>query len=288
MTKESSLRISVVTPSYNYGRFLEHCIRSVVSQNYSDLEHIVIDGGSTDQSLEVIRKYESQLAYWVSEPDNGQYDALNKGFGRATGDILAWLNADDLYTPWTFLVVAEIFRSFPEVEWVSSAYPLWWDERGAAVACKQVPGFSRRLVLGMEKGIQQESTFWRRSLWERAGGYLDTSYKLAADFELWARFWLHTELYGVSVPLAGIRLHEKRRAVVHRRDYMREAEDIMKRYGGKRTGKFAMLLRRSLYALRVFIWPKGLRRRISELMFFKGKLIEYRDRHWRIQDVHFI
>jgi len=288
MTKESGLRISVVTPSYNYGCFLEHCIRSVASQNYSDLEHIVIDGGSTDQSVEVIRKYERRLAYWVSEPDNGQYDALNKGFGRATGDILAWLNADDLYTPWTFLVVGEIFRSFPEVEWVSSAYPLWWDERGAAVACKQVPGFSRRLVLSMEKGIQQESTFWRRSLWERAGGYLDTSYKLAADFELWARFWQHAELYGVGVPLGGIRLHEKRRAVVQKRDYIREAEAIMKRYEGKRTGKFEMLLRRSLYALRVFIWPEGLRRRISELMFFKGKLIEYRDRHWQVQDVHFV
>jgi glycosyltransferase involved in cell wall biosynthesis len=130
-------RISVVTPSLNQGRFLPSCIRSVVDQAYADLEYLVVDGGSTDDSIATIKAHEASIAWWVSEPDAGQYDALNKGFARATGDILAWLNADDVYLPWAFAVVAQVFKTLPEVEWISTVRPWatgvlrppWWLQR---------------------------------------------------------------------------------------------------------------------------------------------------------------
>ena len=109
-------RISVVTPSFNQGAFLEETLRSVLDQGYPNLEYFVIDGGSTDASVDIIRNYASRLTYWVSESDQGQYDAINKGFARSMGEIMAWLNSDDKYLPWTFSIAGEISATRPEVE----------------------------------------------------------------------------------------------------------------------------------------------------------------------------
>src|SRR5579859_3708649 len=100
-------RISIVTPSFNQRAFLEETIRSVLDQRYPNLEYVIIDGGSTDGSVDIIRKYERHLAFWVSEPDGGQYDAINKGFAHTTGELLGWLNADDKYLPWSFSTLAD-------------------------------------------------------------------------------------------------------------------------------------------------------------------------------------
>src|SRR5215204_5758135 len=108
-------KISIVTPSYNQAEFIEETILSVINQNYPNLEYIVIDGGSTDGSVEIIKKYEQYFSYWVSEPDKGHADALNKGFAKATGEVMAWINSDDKYFPWTFATVAEVYSQFPEV-----------------------------------------------------------------------------------------------------------------------------------------------------------------------------
>ena len=117
-----NLKISVVTVCYNMAQYIEATIKSVLSQGYPNLEYIIIDGGSTDGTQQIIEKYQDQLAYYVSEPDNGMYDAINKGFLKATGDIIAWINADDIYMPWTLHTINDVFTCFPETKWLGGKY----------------------------------------------------------------------------------------------------------------------------------------------------------------------
>ena len=118
------LTISIVTPSYNQGQFLEETLQSVVRQDVASLQYIVMDGGSSDGSPGILRRYENRLAFWASEKDGGQYDAINKGFALSNGGVMGWLNSDDKYTPWGLSIVAEIFEAFPEIEWLTTMYPL--------------------------------------------------------------------------------------------------------------------------------------------------------------------
>ena len=266
-------KISIVTPSFNQGRFLEETIHSVLHQHYANLEYIVIDGGSTDNSVDIIRKYESQLAYWTSEPDKGQYDAINKGFSKATGDVMAWLNSDDKYNPWAFQVVGNIFASLPEVEWISTVFPTCMDDKGEVFWCHYLRGFNRA---GFQKGeyypgkhwhfkgyIQQESTFWRRSLWERAGARVDNTLQYAGDFELWARFYHHAELYGVPSPLAAFRMHQNQKTAQHLDLYLLEAQVIFKRYGGELPGRVESAYRRIMSNM-----PRRVRKKIGLTLWY--------------------
>ncbi len=216
--------ISLVTPNFNYGHFLEATLKSVVSQDYPRLEYIVLDDGSTDGSVDIIRRYADRIAHWETGANRGQYKVITAGLQQSTGEVMGWINSDDMHLPWTLRAVGEIFRDFPDVEWITTLQLGNWDWHGFCTGFHTVPGYSREsfadgrnlawatTVIDARKvprdawdSIQQESTFWRRSLWERAGGYVSHEFGAAGDFELWARFYRHADLVGVGIPLAGFR-----------------------------------------------------------------------------------
>lgn len=207
-------KISIVTPSFNQGEFLEETLLSILDQDYPNLEYVVIDGGSTDSSVEIIQKHSHRLHYWHTKRDGGHGDALNQGFIKTSGEIMAWLNSDDKYYPWTLRTVSEIFTTFPEVNWIVG-FNSWWNDRGAAIRAERVPKNIYDFLVGDFDWIQQESVFWRRSLWEQAGGHINENYKLMVDGELWTRFFLNDDLYIVDCLLGGYRSHGTNRALLN-------------------------------------------------------------------------
>ena len=223
-------RITIVTPSLNQGRYLEECIDSVLSQNYPNLEYIVMDGGSTDNSPEIIRKYEKYLIYWQSESDGGHYQALNTGFKRSSGEIMAWLNSDDKYHPDALFSAAYVFLKHNDIEWIMGR-PSNWDAYGnLRDIYPAIPLWSRNMYLSRiyrDPTIQQESVFWRRSLWEKAGGYINHNYELAGDLELWRRFFRYAGLMTVDALLGGFRNHPDQKTQTRLDDYFKEAEAII-------------------------------------------------------------
>ena len=245
--------IAIVTPSYNQGQFLATSLSSVLSQGYPQLQYVVMDGHSTDNSVEVIQPYADRLSDWVSQPDDGQYDAITKGFARTSGEVMGWLNSDDMHLPWTLQVVGEIFATLPQVEWLTTRIPLGMDERGVVVKGTMAAGFSREGFLRGENilggqgyathWIMQEATFWRRDLWDRAGGYVGSDYPLAGDFELWARFYkAGAQLHAVDVPLAAFRQHAAQKSADLER-YQQEAYAALETHGGYPYGRVRSWLR---------------------------------------------
>lgn len=228
--RSAPLRISIVTPNFNGGRFLEQTIRSVIDQGYPNLEYIFVDGGSTDDSMAIVQRYAKHFSHIVCEKDEGHADAVNKGLRLATGDVLAWINSDDLLLPGSLARVNQVFGAFPEVSWLtgraSSA-----DEAGTVSAPRPLKSWTWvRFVSGDFRHIQQESTFWRRSLWQQAGGELDLQYELANDFELWLRFFQHALLFSVDAPLGCFRFRTGQRSIAFAADYEDECELALRRF----------------------------------------------------------
>jgi GT2 family glycosyltransferase len=183
---ENPPKISIVTPSFEQGRFLARTISSVVNQAYPNVEYIVQDGGSTDGTLDTLRQFADKLTLWVSEPDAGQADAINRGFARTTGDIMAWLNSDDLYLPGALAYVARYFVDHPEVD-VLYGNRRMIDEDDGEIGAWILPQHDDRMLTSVDY-VPQETLFWRRSIWEAAGGRVDTDFGYALDWDLLLRF----------------------------------------------------------------------------------------------------
>jgi glycosyltransferase involved in cell wall biosynthesis len=178
-------KISIVTPSYNQGEFIERTVRSVLLQRYPDLEYIVMDGGSTDDTVERLEPYKNKFSYFVSERDEGQADAIARGFARSSGEIMAYLNSDDLLAPDTLHFVARFFQENPNVDWIYS-HRCTIDDRDRVIWYWILPPHQSFLMRRWDY-IPQETCFWRRSLFEKTGN-IDRSYKFAMDYDLFVRF----------------------------------------------------------------------------------------------------
>ena len=210
-TREPQPLVSIITPSYNQTHFIEETIRSVLAQEYPSLEYIIVDGGSTDGSVEIIQKYSSQLSWWISEKDKGHADALNKGFTHASGEILAWLNSDDTYYPGAVSEAVAYLQTHPEVGMVYGDADLT-DESGRVIgrfAARQTD--YRRLLRGSVH-IPQATTFFRANLWRQIGP-LDLSLFFAFDYNFWVQLAKISRLQYLPRRWATFRLHSEGKSV---------------------------------------------------------------------------
>lgn len=203
--------VSIVTPSFNQARFLEATIQSVLGQDYPNLEYLVVDGGSTDGSVGIIQQYAPRLAWWVSEADQGQTEALNKGFARARGQILAWLNSDDTYLPGAISSAVTYLQEHPEVGLVYGDAN-FIDEQGRQIgqfAARQTD--YRRLRRGYVH-IPQQASFFRADLWRQVGP-LDPGFYFAMDYDLWVQIAERAPIRYVPQTWANFRLHSSGKTI---------------------------------------------------------------------------
>jgi len=203
--------VSIITPSYNQDRYIEETIRSVLSQDYPQIEYMIVDGGSRDGTLDVICRYEDRLAWWVSEADKGQTDAINKGFDRARGDILAWLNSDDTYEPGAVAAAVRVLQDHPEVGMVYGDCN-YIDESGSLIGkFRAAQTDYHRLRQGYAR-IPQQTMFFRAGLWKQVGP-LDPSFYFAMDYDLWTRLAARAEIRYVPQTWANFRLHRSGKTI---------------------------------------------------------------------------
>jgi glycosyltransferase involved in cell wall biosynthesis len=183
---ENPPAVSIVVPSRNQGEFLSRCLKSIVGQHYPNLELIVVDGGSEDQSREILNEHSAFISWWCSEPDGGQVQGLNKGFQRTTGEIMGWVNADDMLMPGALARVAGYFRMHPEID-VVYGLRILIDTEDREIGRWIIPPHENG-ILSRTDAVPQETLFWRRKIWEQVGAQLDESYSFAMDWELLIRF----------------------------------------------------------------------------------------------------
>jgi glycosyltransferase involved in cell wall biosynthesis len=237
-------RISIVTPSYNQGQFLEQTIESVISQGYPNLEYIIVDGGSTDNSVEIIRKYEKHLAWWVSEKDRGQTHALNKGFERATGEWVAYLNSDDLYLPGALSRVSSEIRQNPGCCWLAGGcHTLQGSE---LCRCRYPEFLSSRAAWFHHCLVAQSSVFWKRELFQQHG-LLDDSYHYCMDYEFWMRLVIAGRVcQPVNYPISVFRYHATSKTVSQEDCFTPEEDRICAKYSAMLPGAEGRLANRMI------------------------------------------
>ena len=251
MHKLEQPSICLVTPCYNHADFVGDTIESVVSQGYRSLEYIVVNDGSTDGSEEVIRRYDQQLHHWEtwSGYRPGPAPAINRGFSFSSAEIMGWLNSDDLLMPKSLFVVAEVFAQFPQVDWITGVATTI-DLKGRYVRSREYRKNNYDYLIGDWPVIQQESTFWRRSLWDAAGAALDEGCSLAFDSELWCRFFLHAEHYHLECPIGAYRKVPYSTSIKRAAEFARHTESKLQHF--RKSAPANVVQRRTHY--RIFKW----------------------------------
>jgi glycosyltransferase involved in cell wall biosynthesis len=266
--------VSIVTPSYNQAAYLEKTILSVLGQDYPNIEYIVIDGGSTDGSVEIIKKYQSRLSYWVSEPDRGQSNGINKGFARARGEILNWLNSDDLLMPSAVSIAVRHLMSHPQVGMIYGDR-LVIDSKGNVVGLVELPSF-QKAWLKYSHRIPQETAFFRRQCWQDAGT-LDETLHGCLDYDLWVRLSRRTGIHHIPFVLGAYRTHALAKSIKDtgsRQSLMRRelAAVILRHFGRRRRAIIKRLYKRQ-EVIRFFLEKRSASRKaeIADIMEHIGR-----------------
>ena len=223
-------KVTIVTPSYNQADFIEQTIQSVLKQTYPNVEHIVVDGGSTDGTLDILERYSNQIQ-WISEPDEGQSDAVNKGWQRAKGEILGWLNSDDCSTVNAVEEAVETFRNRPEVGMIfGECYMM--NEAGQVYGKWRAKGFNQESILEHPEWVSSPSMFVRQSVLFEAD-MLNVELSYAMDYDLFIRLSKITKIVAVPIPMAYFRTHSNSKSQKYSSAHWREILDIHRKYGGK-------------------------------------------------------
>jgi len=235
-------KISIITPSYNQGKFIEETIRSVLLQNYPNLEYIIIDGGSTDESVEIIKKYAPWITYWVSEPDNGQTHAINKGFKKATGEITNWLNSDDVLCPNALFHIANKFMEDEKIQFVFGDLIVFDDNNNRGEkevsynASRKFDNLNIRALFSFPYG--QPASYYKRSLFEEIG-YLDESFNFTMDVDFFVRIALNHEMHQIPDFICKFRLHSESKTCtigdVREREYCKVFSKILRSFPFTKT-----------------------------------------------------
>jgi len=268
-------RISIITPSYNQAEFLEETILSILNQDYPNLEYIIVDGGSTDSSIEIIEKYRKYLAYWVSEPDCGQADALSRGFAHCTGEIMAWQNADDAYLPGALRTVGEFFKQNPNVEFAFGNLA-FIDEHSQQIGELRFAPTEYLGILFEGMVMHNQAAFFTPSAFNKAGG-IKLEYRYAFDYDFFLCLscvaqphFLHKTL-GLYRVHSGSLTHSSRNVTCKGEVAAIKAKYLSSLGIGKMSSpllqliRFAFLLRRAAWYARLGDWDyllQGVRRRI--------------------------
>jgi glycosyltransferase involved in cell wall biosynthesis len=226
-------RISIITPTYNQSNFITRTIDSVLSQNYPNLEYIVMDGGSTDNTLTILESFNGKII-WSSEKDNGQADAINKGIKLSTGEIVAFINSDDYYLPGVFQDIANTFLSRPEIKWITGSYKIIDqndnDIQTLTVLYKDIlRSVPLPVTLKLTNYIVQPSTFWKREVHDSVG-YFNQSLRYTFDYDFWLRMIDRYPLYKTNLPLSAFRIHPDSKGGKEYDAQFTEEFEVLKQY----------------------------------------------------------
>ena len=264
-------KISIVTPSYNQARYLEKTILSILNQNYPNLEYIIIDGGSTDGSVEIIKKYKKYLEYWVSEKDNGQADAINKGFQKSSGQILAWLNADDLYLPGTLFKVKDNFQKYRENNFIYGHSLLIGKKDNIMRICYTIPQTYHSYIYDRGGNIFQGTVFWKRDVFYKYGG-LDSKLYFALEYKLFDNFFKYERGVFLNDILAAYRIHKETKSSTVDKELVKKEFISIRDIKANIILRIFYRVRRWIYYLYYGNFINTLKE-IIRINFYRGKIV---------------